>query len=925
MGGARRARRATWLPVLILVPASVVSTAASSQALELRSADASSESPGRIDGRVLDAETGRALTGASVVLTGAGRQTVAGVGGRFSIRDVAPGERAIQVSFLGYASKVVTNVVVEAGKPVWIEIVLAPAAVELEAIRVNAARVVGSVGQTTGAQRAASAVVNAIGAEQISRSPDGVAADAIRRVSGVSVQDGKYVFVRGLGERYTTASLNGARIPSSEPERRVVPLDLFPAGLLQTITTTKTFTPDQAGDFTGARVDIRTREFPAGREISFSMSTEYHPEITGRSMLTAPSESGDWLAMGASARQIPPSADRFVSSSRGAEVNEVVNSFRNRWSVSERSASPSASFAVSVGGQDELAGRDIGYLLSGTYSAGPEAAFDQRRAMAGAEGTEFNRYDGSSGGYGVLWGGLANLSTYFGSHTHVALNNTYNRSADNEARIEVGTDEDTSARVRIERLQYVERAVRSNQLHMEHQLHARHRVHWAVTSAGVVRHEPDRSEYVTWLDPEVPTWFKHEEGAVRSFGRLDESSLEGSLDYEWQVGVGAYPHRIHVGGLVRTVERAAHSQAFRLQPFDWSEDDPRWQAPPETIFDGRYAGEDDALFLLGRDRSGGSYSAGDRLHAGYIMADVALGQRVRLVGGARIEHSALELQYESQVGNVGSAEPEYTDVLPSLALNVDLADDHKLRLSVSRTLARPEYREVAPIAYREVLGGEQIIGNPELRRTLIQNYDVRWEWYPAYAEVLSIGLFAKRFADPIEQRFLARSGTDTRTFENAESAVNYGVEVEAVRNLGFLADRLKTFSAFANVTLIRSEVKTGRDDDGARAMVGQAPYVVNGGLTYAPRGSELTATVLYNVVGPRIVNARASGSQVADVVEAPRPGLDLSVRMPFLAGTAAKLDLRNLLDAPYEIQQGSVVRAYHRTGRSLSLGLSWRH
>jgi hypothetical protein len=859
-----------------------------------------------------------------VVLAGTSRGTLAGVNGRFALRDVAAGPSAITVSYLGYASKTVTELEVEDGGSAWIEVTLTPAAVAVAGITVSAARERGSVTQAVSAQRSAVGVVNALSAEQMSRSPDSDAADAIKRVSGVTVQDGKYVSVRGLGERYTTTSLNGARIPSPEPERRVVPLDLFPTGLLQTITTSKTFTPDQSGDFSGARVDIRTREFPGRRQITFSASTAVHPELTGRAMPVAPGGTLDRLALGAQNRRIPAEADRFLSASRGPDVNEVVNAFRNARSAGEGLASPAGSLGLSVGGRDEVLGRELGYLVSGTYSAGPEMLFDQRRARAGAGETEFNRYDGHSGRYAVLWGGLANFSTMLGSHTRIALNSTYNRSAENESRIEEGSDEDTNTRLRIERLQYTERSVRSNQFRAEHQLRPRHRLEWSVTNAAVERDEPDRSEFVTWLDPEVPTWFKHEEGAMRSFGSLDEGSWEGSADYQWEIGPHPRPHRIKLGGLYRQVSRSARSQVFRLQPFHWSETDARWQLAAEEIFDGRYAQGDDDLFLLSRDRTGGRYDARDELAAAYLMGEVALGARSTLVGGARVERSALVLDYESQLGGVGTADPIYTDLLPSLALNIDLTRDHKLRLSASQTLARPEYREIAPIAYREVLGGEQVIGNPALRRTLIQNYDVRWEWYPALDEVLSVGLFAKRFTDPIEQRYLARSGTDSRSFENAEGAVNHGVEIEALKGLGSLSPSLDGLSVFANATLMRSVVNTGREDDAKRAMVGQAPYVLNAGLTWTPGQGATSATLLYNVVGPRIANARPSGSQVADVIEAPRPGLDLSVRFPLPGELSGKLDLKNLLDSPYELRQGDVVREHHRVGRSISVGASWR-
>jgi hypothetical protein len=196
------------------------------------------------------------------------------------------------------------------------------------------------------------------------------------------------------------------------------------------------------------------------------------------------------------------------------------------------------------------------------------------------------------------------------------------------------------------------------------------------------------------------------------------------------------------------------------------------------------------------------------------------------------------------------------------------------------------------------------------------------EWYPGLAELVSVSLFAKRFQNPIEQRFLARSGTDTRTFENAESAENYGVELEVIKNLAFVAPALEPLSLFANATVMESQVNTGNPQDAPRRMVGQAPWVVNTGLTYASISGRTSATAYYNVVGPRIVNARASGTGVDDVVETPRHLMDLSFRFPLRGGTWGRIDFKNLLDAPYQVTQGDITRNSHRTGRSISFGVS---
>jgi TonB-dependent receptor len=881
---------------------------------------------GRLLGQVRDAATGLPLPGAQVLLGAGPRGVVAGVEGRFQLDRIPAGAVSIRVLLLGYAPTTVEGIRIDAGGLARVEVFLERQALALSGITVSAEVDRGSAATLLSEQRTSESLVNAISAEQIARSPDGDAAAAVKRVSGITVQDGKYVSVRGLGERYTTSSLNGTRIPSPEPERKIVPLDLFPAGLLQAISTSKTFTPDQPGDFSGGNVDIRTPTFPTRTTWTLGVSSGWSAEATGQALFRAPTAGREWMASATGPRSLPGAAANYSgSASRGEEVNQVVNSFRRAWSVQQEQGRLPLSLGGSVGGSAPLFGQTLGYLGSLTWSSGEEARVGEARSRIGTGGVPIDAYEGSSGTSSVLWGGIANVAFLVGNHSQLHLNNTYNRSADNTARRETGTDENTQSTVQIDRLTYVERVVRSNQLRGEHQLGMRHRVDWSLNSSEVSRSEPDRSEFVTWLDPAVPVWFNDFEGAVRTFGSLEETSAEAAVRYEFTFGSNrGNPNRIRFGGSVRSIERDTRSQGFRIQSFDWAPGDPRWQLPPEEFFDGRNAGPGDAIFLLSRELSGGSYDARDDLRAGFVMAEFNLLDRVRLMGGARVENYALKVNSQNQLGQGSVVERDYTDILPAVTAIVGVGENQQLRLAASRTLARPEYRELAPITYREVLGGEQVIGNSELERTLIQNYDVRWEWYPSPGEVLSVGLFAKRFDQPIEERYLARSGTDTRTFQNAASAENEGIEVEASVGAGRLARALEPLSLSSNVTLMRSRVDTGNGNDAERAMVGQAPYVVNTGLTWSSFDRGWSGTLLYNVVGERIVNARASGATVSDVVEQPRHLLDMSLRLPLRGNASGKLDLKNLLDAPVEVRQGSIVRNTYRTGRSLSLGVSWR-
>src|SRR5690606_16229897 len=240
---------------------------------------------GRIAGRIVEASTGQGITGAQIVVAGTTTGTQSGMDGRYVIANAPSGTVELLVRRIGYQPKSITGLEVPPGSGVEQNVTLETTTVQLATVTVSAAAERGSVAAALDAQRNAVNIVTAITSEQISRSPDGDAAAAVQRVSGVTVQDGKYVTVRGLGERYTTPSRHGARLPSPEPERKVVPLDLFPSGLLQSITTSKNFTPDLSGDFSGAQVDIRTREFPANRQLSYSRGMGANLLATGNAIV----------------------------------------------------------------------------------------------------------------------------------------------------------------------------------------------------------------------------------------------------------------------------------------------------------------------------------------------------------------------------------------------------------------------------------------------------------------------------------------------------------------------------------------------------------------------------------------------------------------------------------------------------------------
>ena len=903
-------------------------------------AGAQAPTTGRIVGRILDATSGAGLSDAGVQVVGTPIGTMSGVDGRFTIANVPAGTVTIMVRRIGYAPKTITGIYLEGGKTLPQDVSLAQASVQLTAQVVTAESERGSVNEALDQQRNSVNVVSSITAEQIAKSPDGDAAQAVGRVSGVSVMDGKYVFVRGLGDRYTQTSLNGARIPSPEPEKKVVPLDLFPTGLLQSITTVKTFTPDQPGDFAGASVDIQTREFPAQRTWAMSTSTGASDAVLGRRVLMPSRVAGDLFASGAGARALPGFVRQFGNFANSfpgqADYNRMVSEFRNSWTPQGQEGGLNGSTSVSVGGNDPVLGQRIGYLVSGTYSYTQDAKLDQVRALAlaqtGATPSEIDRYEGSTGRSSVLWGGLANFSTLVGARTRVALNNTYNRTMDSEARSERGLSENLGIPFTIARQKYVERSVRSSQILVQSDLTARQKFELSLSASGVTRTEPDRSEFVQaiFTDPSTgtamtPQWFSSSnEGAVRTYSDLTEDAWEARSHYRLQFGEAGRTLAVKVGGVGRRATREANSSAYSINASGITQAERELAA--ERIFDGRYTAPGDNVWRVTPIGVGGTYSASDYLFGGFAMIEKEFGPRWQLISGARVEYSDVLVTAQPTIGAVSSTNPTFTDVLPALALTFRPSESVNFRISASQTVSRPEYRELAPIQYREVMGFDNVLGNPDLQRALIQNYDLRWEWYLGAGEVVSIGAFAKRFTNPIERVYRGSSGTRIITFVNAEGADNYGLELEGRKSLDFLADRLANFSVSANATLMQSQIRLGDQSiavtNSKRSMVGQAPYMFNTGLTWTSNSGASSATFLYNVVGARITEA--GEVPLPDVKELERHMVDFSVRFPIGDRFSGRFDAKNLMDAPYRLMQGPITRESYRMGRGYTFGMSWR-
>jgi len=912
------------------------------------------EASGRLVGKIVDATSGAPITTAQVSVEGTDLSALSDLNGRFHLDGVPVGSQSVAARLLGYAPKIVTAVAIRADETTSLDISLETTAITLEAISITANLEAGATSRLLDEQRMSIAMVDAVGSQQISKSPDSDAAEVAARVSGVTVAEGKYVFIRGLGERYSQTSLNGTPLPSPEPEKEVVPLDLFPSEFLESLTTQKTYTPDRPADFSGGTVEIRNRQFPDRFSWKLSMGTSANSESQFRDgFLDYAGSSGDFLAIDRGARGIPDEVDEAGYGLRGdrlpndpATRKQLGDAFARslpQFAPTSSTAPVNLDLGGSIGDRLELLGKDVGFLVAGTYgekwtNRDEEIERKWRAEAFNPELPEATQrpnvdYVFTRGIREVTWGGVANVSALLSPEHQVNLQAMYNRNGTDEARTYTGANqEDLGGELFSERLRFQSRSLLWGQLSGEHETDLLgSTVEWRLAAARATRDEPALRETIYnrsfSADADDPFLLDDVGESARYFySDLTDDDLSGGLDVTMPLGSwGDGEASVKFGGAVR-----ARDRDFAARRFRWKYQTKRIASLDQVLTDldnvvGSAPGPNQVM-LEDIVEPGDVYAADDDRLAGYAMVDVPLTSSLRAVAGARLETYDLSLSTRV-AGEVTNR--SQTDVLPSLSLTYALKDDMNLRAAASRTLDRPEFRELAPFQFSEASSLRQLIGNPALEVAEITNLDAKWEWFPRTGEVLSIGAFYKKLDRPIEQVFLA-TASSAFSFQNADEGHVVGAELSVRRRLDFLGDLFAPFALAANVSLIDSEVTVLTQGafiptNEKRRLEGQSPYVVNLNLVWQSPAGATEVGAYYNVFGPRI--EAAGGSGVPDIEESSRNVIDLTFRQQVTDRLGVRLKAENLLDAPYRWEQSANgitrLQREYTVGRSLSIGLSY--
>lgn len=939
-----------------------------------------SEGRGAIVGLVVDANKGTGLAGAQIRLEDAREKAVSGLNGRYALVDLRPGTYEVIGNHNSYKEKLIEGITVRPGERTELDILLSASDVtELQRMTITAPPVANTGAALLKKRQQSMTLSNAISSEEISKAGASTAADAMKQVTGASVVGGKYIYIRGLGDRYTITMLNGAVLPGLNPDENAFPVDLFPSKFLDNIIIYKTMSPDRPVNFGGGIVDLQLRTFPEKFNFRFGASVGMNTEATFRDdYLTYEGGALDWLGIDDGTRAMPDKIDEqgidTITAVKARKdkftahrLDSLTNAFNHDFILDTTTAPPDHGFSLSLGDKREIFTRPLGYLLSMTYSRSYTrydpayvASYTGVRDSNGMTHPNLSDTLGDSQSKTeVLWGGLGQVSVEPFDKNLIEYTLLYNRNSEDMARYMSGWFTNLMDKNRVVESQikhYVERDLQWHLWSGEHTFESLGDLgfSWHVNRAVTRQNEPDHRlftyEYsVDTISGEKYGWFIDISGNYnmpeRYYRKLNEHSLQyqGTLKkplYSW----AEKPMKFEIGysNFVKNREVEMHNFIFREQDTSFADfegnieeyfnEDNAGTIRVDTISNGslkyrtgRYVQQ------RGMDKS--NYDGIIRIIAGYGLTTIPITEELEIRGGVRVEKTTMRVSTRDEESEVG--ELDELNWLAAGDAKYTIVDGLDFRLSYGKTLTRPTMREKAPFSSQTYPRGPIYNGNPHLKQNVIDNYEIRLEWFRTPGEVVSLGGFYKDLTNPIQLMILNENKDEKH--DNVDKGKVYGAELEIRSGLDWLHPGLAGFMVGGNVTWEKAMVDLNEEEierAGAdlnvdvkeqRPFQGASPYLLNVFISYDNEELGLSVSSFFNMFGKRL-SGISYDPKVPDIYEYPEKELNVTTEYKLgKSGLKVKLSGKNLLNSASQFAYDGFAKnaKYRKSGRKFSVGVSW--
>jgi len=845
-----------------------------------------------LEGKVTDAQTGRPLTGVSVMIKSTNRGTSTDLEGRYTLNFSITSKISLVFSYNGVTQQV-DDIEIKSGTLTTQDLSLTQKGKTEEAVIV---RTTSTARKETAAslitfQKNTNTVASVISAEAIRRSPDRNTGEVLKRTPGASLIDGKFLVVRGLADRYNQAMINGILLTSTEPDRKTFSFDIIPAQMIDNIVINKAFVPELPGEWAGGLIQVNTKDIPAKNFFNIQIGSGFNTQTIGKDFYKAKGGNTDWLGIDDGTRSLGAGytiKSNFTLATQ-AEKNQIGKSLNNDWSAKPVSVIPNVSFQANGGFTGTLLGKKVGGILGVNYSKNLRYTDITNRfqSISGGRFTEEFNYEDNRYTTETTLGGIASLSVQLNSANKISGKVIVNVNTNNYAIQRSGVDNTIREDVLGGELVFSQNTFFTTQLGGEHLIVPKLKLKWYGAFNILDSYSPDQRRYQYRRPIGSPNAYQFlvgstlaQESGSRVFQTLSDYIYTAGGDAAYDFTLFDKKQTVKAGYMLQVKDRLFDAQLFAN--FLERDNAAVRQLPIDQIFaPGNFGDGSNTSNLFSFNSINNRnfrYMANTILNAGFIQFDNQLSNKLRVVWGLRVE------DFDQLLGSVKQWDPRHkntrqTDFLPGVNATIKLDSKTNLRLSGSQTVIRPEQRELANLTLYDFELNSAVQGNSALVRNKVTNLDLRYELYPRSGEVFTAGVFYKYFANPVEQVLL--QGGQIFTYINAEKATAYGVEMEIRKKLD-VVDVLKNFTIQANAAYVKSEVSaSGRANFIKRPLQGQSPYLINIGLLYDLEKAGLNATLLFNQIGQRIylvgqVDAD-SGDGIPNIWEAPRPVLDLQI------------------------------------------------
>lgn len=853
---------------------------------------------GTLRGVVYDDSNGETVPFAAIFVEETGGGTTTDLDGAYELT-LEAGTYNIVISYLGYSDYKITDVVFVADKVEILDVRMKEEGEVLNEVVVTAKQARNSEVALATIKRRSTNLLDGRSSQAFERAGDGNAGEALQRVTGVSVEGGKHVYVRGLGDRYTKTILNGMDIPGLDPDRNSVEMDLFPTNLIDNILVYKSFTPDLPGDFTGGVVNVVTKDFPEDRYMKASVGVGYNPSMHFNSNYIRQERSGtDFLGMDNGSRRLRLSKGQNIPNpvARNGALEVYTRAFADNAGAIQERNNLNTSFSFSTGNQVKKGDVKLGYIGALNYKASSSLyenaefntfIYDEQNFPGQFRLINDKKISGPIASESTLLSAMLGGSMKF-DNTRISLQALRLQNGISQAAQQFSVlSQSSSALLKRDILEYAQREVTNVNLSGKHLMkEGKLEINWKLSPTFIEVDEPDIRFTAFEQTPEGTFQIAPAVGAdvSRTWRNLKEQNYSGKVDLEYNfTKEGGKTNKVKFGVLAQQKARDFGVQNYIFRINDQS--DFTLNGDASNIFNSENiwnAQTNSGTYVRGGFEAANTFSAEQTIFSAYIMNEFELTDKLKAIYGVRAEKADNYYTGQNNAGTVVYNNAKVLDelnFLPALNLVYAATEMSNVRFAYSKTVARPTFKEKSIAQIQDRISGRTFIGNIDLEQTDIDNIDLRYETFQDRGQTISVSAFYKFFRNPIELESFSNLAPDNFQPKNiAETATVLGVELDAMKRLGFIADALENFTAGANVTVVQSAVERSNaenlpEGERMRPMVGQSPYIVNGSLGYNNPENGFEVNASYNVQGKRLFVA-GFGS-ISDVYEQPFNSLNL--------------------------------------------------